>query len=223
MFHVQDESVELQMMTPRYVDQDSYKLLATKTILNPGTEDALECIGYRRDLFKSILSHIISVLLLGFPYLLGHWKPEWKLKAHRSKSPLFLADTVLVQERAQADHDKSAPSVCKIIVENVADNFIQQYIHKSDLLPSDADFMSSSSSSSSDRDRLWMPSKYTFRYFIHQHCKYVWDAKKKTYTRLHGLDNETTPLHLFSTVLSQGTYLFTFSTSAVAGLLANVT
>ena len=59
--------------------------------------------------------------------------------------------------------------VAKVTVINVAENFVQQYVHRSDLLPDD--YMSSSSSESSDRDRLWMPSKYTFRFFIHQQCK----------------------------------------------------
>ena len=33
--------------------------------------------------------------------------------------------------------------------------------------------------------------------------KYAWDAKKKSYSRLYGLDKNT-PLHLFSTQFSQG-------------------
>ena len=186
----------------RYIDQDSYKLLATKTVLNHGEEDELECFGYRRDKFKTFLAHLVSILCLGFPYLVAHWKPEWSLKAQKSKCPLFFADSVLVQERSpDADSDASSPSVAKIVVKHVADDFIQQYTHRSDLL-SDGN-MSSSSSDSSDRDRLWLPSKYTFRYFTHHHVKYVWDAKKKTYARLHGLDKNTS-LHLFSSKFSQG-------------------
>ena len=59
--------------------------------------------------------------------------------------------------------------VAKITVINVAQNFVHQYVHNSDELPED--YMSSASSDSNDRERLWMPSKYTFRFFIHQHCK----------------------------------------------------
>jgi len=129
-----------------------------------GEEDELLCYGYRRDIFKSIFSHIISILLAGFPYLVGYWKPEWRIKWFRSKCPLFLADTVLLEDTSTEEQ-----KVAKVTVIDVADNFVQRYVHKSDLLPED--YMSSSSSDSSDRDRLWMPTKYTFRFFIHHHCK----------------------------------------------------
>ena len=33
--------------------------------------------------------------------------------------------------------------------------------------------------------------------------QYAWDSKKKSFSRLHGLDKDT-PLHLFGTVFSQG-------------------
>ena len=102
--------------------------------------------------------------MAGVPYLIGYWKPNWSIKWFRSKCPLFLADTVILEEIATEEQ-----KVAKVTVINVAENFVQQYVHRSDLLPDD--FMSSSSSESSDRDRLWMPSKYTFRFFIHQHCK----------------------------------------------------
>lgn len=196
-------------MASPYIDQESYKLLANKTILNPGEEDELECFGYRRDFFKSFCAHIISICLLGVPYLIGHWKPEWKLKAHKTRCPLFLADTVLVFDRNSQDDLKE---VCSIVVKHVGDSFIHQYIHKSDLLPDES---SSSSSESSDRDRLWLPAKYTFRYFNHQHVKYVWDSAKKTYCRLYGLDRNT-PLHLFSSKFSQG---FTIEQQSVRQVL----
>ena len=68
------------------------------TVLIKGEEDELTCIGYKRDTFKSIFSHIISILLAGVPYLIGYWKPNWSIKWFRSKCPLFLADSVILEE-----------------------------------------------------------------------------------------------------------------------------
>ena len=50
---------------------------------------------------------------------------------------------------------------------------------------------------------LWSPIRHTLRYFEHHHVRYVWDFRKKTYTRLFGLDKNT-PLNLFNSVLTQG-------------------
>ena len=69
-------------------------------MLIKGEEDELTCIGYKRDTFKSIFSHIISILLAGVPYLIGYWKPNWSIKWFRSKCPLFLADSVILEEIA---------------------------------------------------------------------------------------------------------------------------
>ena len=113
------------------ITDDSYKLLATKTILNPGEEDEFECFGYKRDWLKTVLTHFISILFLGFPYLVGHWKPEWRIKWYRSRCPLFFADYVLIQQKS--DGDTSNPEIAEIRVKNVAENFIHQYVHKSDM------------------------------------------------------------------------------------------
>ena len=173
-----------------------YRLLAHKTILNRGQDDEFECIGYRKDLFKTVLTHIVSVLLLGVPYLIGYWKPEWAINWYSTKCALFHADSVLIKNRV--DHDNDPPKVAKIHAWRVTENFIPDFIHSSEEISD-----SSPDSEDSDRDPLWLPSRQTFRYFYHHHCKYVWSAKDKTYSRLHGLDQDT-KLHWFSSKFSFG-------------------
>ena len=176
-----------------------YRLLASKTILNKGDDDEFECIGYQRNIVKSTITHILAVIFLGLPYLIGHWKPEWAVNWYRSQCSLFHADTVLI--KSKNDQDTNPACVVKIIVQQVSENFmLQSFIHRTDDFN---DEISSSSSEGSDRDPLWFPSKHTFRYFVHHHCKYVWSGKDKTYTRLHGLDKNT-KLHLFNEQFSHG-------------------
>lgn len=120
------------------INDEAVKLRSTKTILNPGEDEEFECFGYKRDWFKTVLTHIISILFCGLPYLIGHWKPEWRIKWYRSRCPLFLADMVLIQERSDVNNiDTVTPEVAEIIVKNVSENFIHQYVHRSDLLPED--------------------------------------------------------------------------------------
>jgi magnesium-transporting ATPase (P-type) len=191
-------------MTPSH-SQDgngSYRLFATKTILNYGNDDEVECIGYKKDRLKSLFTHIVSILLVGIPYLIGYWKPAWKVKWHRSVSPLFNADTVLLREKTLGD-----AQIVPISIKHVSEHFIPRYIHKSDLncdsSSSGGSTEASSLSSSEDTSPLWHPSKLTLRYFVHHHSKYVWDSKKKTYVRLYGLDRDT-QLNMFSADLSRG-------------------
>ncbi len=199
-----------------------YRLFATKTILNPGEDDELECYGYRKNVLKTIFTHLISVLMLGTPYLLAYWKPTWKIAWFCSKCPLYKADTVLLKQVESND-----VFVEKIQIKPVSDDFPSQFTHKyalmfhkvfcilniscfrsnmcleNDISDSASSSSSSSSEQSSDTSPLWLPSKLTMRFFDHHHVKYIWDAKKKSYTRLNGLDKDT-PISHFSSHLARG-------------------
>ena len=177
-------------------ERDRFKLLATKTILNPGEDEELECFGYKRNTSKSIVAHLISILCVGIPYLIGYWKPEWQINWFRSICPLVQADTVLLKDKNEGQES----AVVSIKRQKVTGDFLAQYIHKSD----EEDLASDSSHSElNDRIPLWTPTKYSMRHFTYHHVKYVWNARQKTYTRLYGLDKNTS-LHLFNSTLTQG-------------------
>ena len=74
----------------------SSKLRMERAILNRGEDTEFECKGFRRNLSKTVITHIISILTLGIPYLIGHWKPDWKIKWFNSSCPLSEADKVVV-------------------------------------------------------------------------------------------------------------------------------
>ena len=67
-----------------------------RAILNRGEDTEFECKGFRRNLLKTVISHIISILTFGIPYLIGHWKPDWEIKWYNSRCPLSKADKVIV-------------------------------------------------------------------------------------------------------------------------------
>ena len=172
-------------------------LYATKTILNPGQDDELECRGFQRSICKTILAHLLSILCLGLPYLVAHWKPEWKIKWYRTACPLFSADAVLV-----VDPNDKKSAVVQINVIDVGEDFPAEFIHRSS---ESGQFLDAPSTgvNDSDTDRLVVPNKLTFRYFMHRHAKYVWSSRERVFLRLKGYD-EGHPVHKFSTVYSQG-------------------
>ena len=67
-----------------------------RAILNRGEDTEFECKGFKRNLTKTVITHILSILTFGIPYLLGHWKPEWKIKWFNTSCPLIQADKVVV-------------------------------------------------------------------------------------------------------------------------------
>ena len=72
------------------------KLSMERAILNRGEDNEFECKGFKRDLPKTVITHIISILTFGIPYLIGHWKPDWKIKWFNRSCPLAQADKVVV-------------------------------------------------------------------------------------------------------------------------------
>jgi len=57
---------------------------------NTGEECVIE--GYRASLPRTVLAHVLALLLGGVPYLLAKWKPKWRLRATCSHCELVLAD-----------------------------------------------------------------------------------------------------------------------------------
>ena len=81
-------------------DSRRIRLSLSKTVLNAGDQnEELECFGYKRNIYKSVLAHFLSLISLGIPYLIGYWKPEWEINWYRSHCPLVQADTVLLKEK----------------------------------------------------------------------------------------------------------------------------
>ena len=66
------------------------------SILNRGEDTEFECKGFKRSLLKTVISHLISILTFGIPYLIGYWKPDWKIKWYNNSCQLTEADKVMV-------------------------------------------------------------------------------------------------------------------------------
>jgi len=144
-------------------------------IVNKGTEEEILITGYRRSWAKTIFSSILTVLLGGVPYLIGRWKPRWRLAFTSCQCKLKVAQRIL------------------IITKETGDVFIE-VIHEEEV---DAEFPNcyritrENNSNPSDTSRLIDDHQDVFKYFLFRHLRYVWDEDTQCYIKLKGYDSDT--------------------------------
>jgi len=73
-----------------------YTPIANSPVDNFDAEHVDIKCGYCHNRGKKIVFHIISICMLGVPYLAVHWSVNLKLLLLMTPSPLSTADTVLV-------------------------------------------------------------------------------------------------------------------------------
>uniref|UniRef100_A0A670YKI3 Cation-transporting ATPase n=1 Tax=Pseudonaja textilis TaxID=8673 RepID=A0A670YKI3_PSETE len=56
-----------------------------------------EVKGYQRKIWKTCLCHSVSLLTLGLPLVIFHWKPHLEIYAKCTPCPLRQADWVLIR------------------------------------------------------------------------------------------------------------------------------
>ena len=158
-----------------------------KAVLNHGEEEECEIRGFKRSRLKCILGHVLSILFIGIPYLIGHWKPNWRVVWFHSPCPISKADKILI---LSGHSDTSVEDVKEVPVN---DNFPEQHIIRPRSIESHLDVHT-------DTTRLLSGSfRAHHRYFHHLNSKYAWDNHARGYVRVAGLPNGTTTnaLHSF--------------------------
>jgi len=159
---------------------------SSRYVIDKCTEDESIIIGYLPNPPKYIISHLLSVLLLGLPYLVAKWKPRWRLAATCSTCQLWQADTLLIIHRESQD-------VYIVVVksESVGPDFPEKYS------------VCSSTSLSRDTSSLLDENLREFRYFLHKHIRYGWNSETSCFERILGLD-QGTAIHTILTEYSGG-------------------
>ena len=178
------------------------QLLSNRTVLNEGTDDELNCHGYKYSRWRNTLFPLLVLVTGGFILLLMSWKPQLKCYLLQSKCSLQSADTILVQD---AFHNFY---VCEIKVISFTGDIPNDREH---FQPVESD-SSSDTSESSDKALLvekrqqrhsptgsWIV-KYNkstenyssddnktgndLKYFDHQHVRYIWDQGSRNFHKL---------------------------------------
>ena len=158
-------------------DEDWFdRMDGNRVTIQSENDEKAELSGYRRNLIKNVFFHATSFLLLGMPYLVGHWYPQWQVRWTMSKSTLPSADVFLVTDEAG---DVSVVKVEKVDVSRYQD-FPQEY----SITFSDDPLEESS------RMRLVPNIKPHMRYFTYRRQRYVWSNEAALFERLDGLQDK---------------------------------
>ncbi|XP_077998029.1 polyamine-transporting ATPase 13A3-like [Glandiceps talaboti] len=179
--------------------RNGYKTMEQWTIvLNKGSEDELECTGYKLNKLKESCCYFFGVLTVGLLFLIFHWKPEWSLKARYSKCPIKSAQAVLLKNINGEQHTEVI--LTKLVEEagliSIANNGVSyHHHHRSSQNTSQERDRCTSMNSSEDDDTVALlvdsEKEIGMRYFCHQRVTYVWDQQIATFNRLRGLDSGT--------------------------------
>ncbi|XP_071840521.1 polyamine-transporting ATPase 13A3-like isoform X2 [Apostichopus japonicus] len=167
-----------------------------RLVLGEGTDEQIECFGYRRNVPRTIAFSIVGVLTLGFLFLVFRWKPNWEIKLMYERCSLAEADVLLVRDVHQRWHTapvrnepielpsekrrrredyciNGSPSV-KVTVEN------SDVGEKVEFVPNDM---------TSDRNKNFkVIEQELLRFFHFQKVMYIWDREIALFYRLGGLE-----------------------------------
>eukprot|EP00092_Neocalanus_flemingeri_P007619 GFUD01008222.1.p1 GENE.GFUD01008222.1~~GFUD01008222.1.p1 ORF type:complete len:1156 (+),score=221.75 GFUD01008222.1:90-3557(+) len=149
--------------------------LLSSAVVNRGTEEEITITGYRRSWIRTIVSSMLTVLLAGLPYLVGRWKPKWKLVCTSYHCALKIAQRILI-----VDKETLAVFVEEICEEDVDSEFQNTYTIEGE-----------KNATPNDSSRLLNEKPDTFRYFLFRHLRYVWNEEDQFFFKLKGYDNDT--------------------------------
>nr|XP_022336548.1 probable cation-transporting ATPase 13A3 isoform X1 [Crassostrea virginica] len=158
------------------------RLLSDHTYLNKDTDEEFLCYGYKADRCKEGLFLALVVLTGGLILLLLQWRPQMVCYLRKRRCSLNHADTLLLQDTYKQYslafiEDKTFPQSCDIL---------------KDILPSSATTGESDDDSPTDTSQLTIShEEIKFRYFDHQHVRYIWNRGSQMFSKLKDLSEGT--------------------------------
>ncbi|KAL3862341.1 hypothetical protein ACJMK2_008316 [Sinanodonta woodiana] len=153
------------------------QLLSQSTILNRGTDDELECVGYCDNSSKKVIFYLLTILTFGLFLLFLYWKPELECYWKKSICALYKADTVLLKD----SYGHKYVSYVKTI------NAEKEMPQLSETDAYNRDNLSVNHVEADDTVRLSVNQDSMVHYFDHQHIRYVWNNFKNNFHRLEDL------------------------------------
>lgn len=168
--------------------------------LNKGEEDEMEIYGYKECIVYKIIMWTFVVLSLGVLRLVFHWWPQWMLYISHKRCPLEVADKVLIVDNYEKRFKSLFIRKVKYIstkslgledgvemMEIVADQDNQESTHlnKNNIKPFEIHLSNGDTKEVSNVKAIW----------VKKLC-YVWDAEKRGFLKLVGLDYGKTKFQL---------------------------
>ncbi|XP_077551510.1 polyamine-transporting ATPase 13A3-like [Haemaphysalis longicornis] len=141
------------------------EILGFAAVIREGTDEPLEVYGYAFSRWRLTMYNVLSVLSLGLLPLVTSWKPDWYIQITCTVCELSTATVLIVKD------SHSRLSISEVVT-----------------CPMHNRKLSLSSSIPKRKRTLSNQLETHFRYFLHQHIRYFWNAPEDRFSRLSGLD-----------------------------------
>ena len=187
--YVSEEQLALNKETSISIDP------SVCVIAEPDDESSV-CYGYKISYSKCFVFCLLVLLSGGFVYLIGYWKPEWKLYLTHSMSLLKAATKVLIKDQYNTLSVTDIKELGCIVDDSLLDVMTEELsiAQDDDLDDDEMPPVSPVSINSSERDPLLQESQYLepmkLRFFYYKCLKYIWQDEKQLFKLLTGLDSE---------------------------------
>lgn len=149
--------------------------LLNSAVVNKGSEEEITITGYSRSWIRTTFSCILTVILGGLPYLVGRWKPRWKLAFTSYQCRLKIAQRILIVDKETLD----------VFIEEICEEEVDSEF------PNAYKVVGEANAAPDDTSRLLNDNPDVFRYFLFRHLRYVWDEDNHNFFKLKGYDSDT--------------------------------
>ncbi|XP_061456915.1 polyamine-transporting ATPase 13A2 isoform X2 [Rhineura floridana] len=172
------------------MSSDTRRLLAGQqlsysTLSQSPPKPCMEVRGYQSKIWKIVLCHFFSVLTVGIPLIIFHWKPRLEVQAKCSPCPLRQADWVVI-------HDQSGQYfTARVQMEHTEEGRLEY--GRDDGESSGAVGVFDDEDEIRDTIGLHLKEqKNVIRYYLFEGLRYIWIEKWDTFCKASMLDDSWT-------------------------------
>uniref|UniRef100_A0A8C5RYI8 ATPase cation transporting 13A2 n=1 Tax=Laticauda laticaudata TaxID=8630 RepID=A0A8C5RYI8_LATLA len=161
------------------------------------SKSSTEVKGYQRKIWKTYLCHSVSLLTLGLPLVIFHWKPHLEIYAKCTPCPLRQADWVLIRDQL------GQCFASRVHTEQMEDGSLESRTDEG----RSAIAVGVSDDQARSRDTIWLhqkEEKNILRYYSFEGVHYLWVERQQAYCKASMLNEGWTcsDLHLSCSGLS---------------------
>ncbi|XP_058849284.1 polyamine-transporting ATPase 13A2-like isoform X1 [Acipenser ruthenus] len=138
------------------------------------TETCMDVCGYQRVLWRVVLCHLFTLLTVGLPLIIFHWRPKLGVQAKCRPCPLYQADCIIIRD------SYGQVFAVDVVTEEVDEGSLEQLGAESE----EDDWR--------DTVQLHKEEKRFLRYYVFEGLRYIWMDKKGAFCKVSKLDENWT-------------------------------
>nr|XP_020637678.1 probable cation-transporting ATPase 13A2 isoform X3 [Pogona vitticeps] len=147
-------------------------------------KSCMDVCGYQRRPWKVALCHVFSVLMVGLPLVLFHWKPRFEVQAKCSRCPLRKADWVVIRDPF------GQYFTARVQTEEMEEGSLEH--QRDDGRGSVAVGVTDDGEETRDTVGLHQEAKNILRYYLFEGLRYIWIEKWQVFCKASVLNDNWT-------------------------------